>query len=516
MNAISRLFVRKQPALPLPAAEPHLPDQPAADAWAELGLRVGGDNEALRNLLTDVGRRIDALDDLRDIFGRLVTPIDQALESLERETFENINLRNSLDEASANYESLRTEYKEICGKLAVSEDECERAREELGLSQHAASALEDHKIELTNELEEIRPKVAKLERQLAREAAAVRILNNHKQSLTEQAAAADKRIAELETAIGSTREKLVLRDDENRSLQTSLDQMVGDNSRMSRRLAENESMIEKMRSQLEQMQAMLKAAEVERSKLAAAIDEVNDRRQVEINTLSTRLEAMSSRAITAEKLLSDVRQTLLARTEESSTAERKAVEATLTRTLTDKKLELAQNSLQLKERQLQELEHSRSKLVERANTMLKTVKLRETALTRAEEQIQSLVARLTRVETEAEESRSEADESIAELKAQLQNERAGRTVAEGALKKARISYAELPREADDFAHTNRAAKSKGPARERSQIRPVPKDPLLANRPAQSAAKDLPVVQTPIRTAPEDVGPAEGQKAPTVR
>ena len=67
------------------AVEAPIDQPPASEAWADLGTRVGGDNESLRNLLIDVGRRIDALDDLRDIFGELVVPIGHALNTLERE-----------------------------------------------------------------------------------------------------------------------------------------------------------------------------------------------------------------------------------------------------------------------------------------------------------------------------------------------------------------------------------------------------------------------------------------------
>ena len=74
MRMLSRLFDRV-PARPAtettsPAeANTADPGRSTADNWADIGVKVGGENEALRNLLVDVARRIDALDDLRDIFG---------------------------------------------------------------------------------------------------------------------------------------------------------------------------------------------------------------------------------------------------------------------------------------------------------------------------------------------------------------------------------------------------------------------------------------------------------------
>jgi crescentin len=502
MSTLSKFFDRIQTKLggedagPAPDIEqPLAPEEPASDSWTDLGAKVGGDNEGLRNLLIDVGRRIDALDDLRDIFGELVVPIGQALNTLERETLDNANLRSALEETNVGYEQLRTETKDLRKRLAASESECEHLSYELGLSQQAVGVLEADKAELTNELEPARVRLAELEHELARETATARMLNEHKQSLSKHAAAADKRIAELEGLLGSTNEKLVLREDENASLQTSLDQMVEENSRLHRRVSENETTIEKTWSQVGQFQTALKASEAERARLTAALAEAIDKRQVETNTLSTRLEAMTSRALTAEKLLAEVRQSLLTRSEENNSAERKVVEATLARNMTDKKLELVQNSLQAKDRQLNEVEQFRTKLAERANTLLLNVRQRDKALARAEEEIQALSERIGQLEAEAELTRNKAGESIAALKAQLESERAGRTVAEGALKKSRMSYAELPSDFDDYARHNRSGNSRRPPRERARV---------------PQARDLPRVQNQIRTAPEDYGAEEDQ------
>src|SRR5690606_19404136 len=118
----------------------------------------------------------------------------------------------------------------------------------------------------------------------------------------------------------------------------------------------------------------------ERNKLTAAVDQANERRQAEANTLNMRLEAMQSRATAAEKLLGEVRRSLIARTEENRLAERRIVEATIARTATEKKLEQLLSSLQGQEKQIRDLDGSRATLVERSSTLLKTVKNRESAL----------------------------------------------------------------------------------------------------------------------------------------
>lgn len=475
MNIRSGFFARKgglsaaeEPESPAPEAKTNGDAHPASHTWTEIGRRVGADNETLRNLLVDIGHRIEALDALRDTFGELVGPIDQALRALEQEKFDNVHLRSMLGEMRAKQEALQTETKELTRKVVSSEAERERLRQESEQSQHAVAALEAANTELTNELELARARLLELESELARESAATRLLNDHKEKLTEHAMTASKRLAELEAEVGSLREWIVLRENENRTLQTSLDQIAGENARYSRRITEHETSLEKARLHYEQLKTGLAAAEAERSKLIAAADEANERRRSETNALSTRLEAVSSRAAAAEKLLAEVRQNLQARAEENSAAERKVVEATIARDATDKKLESVQKMLQMKERQVQDLEQVRAKLTERIRTLVKTEKERDADVVRAEEKARMLAERVAQLEAEAEANHLKAEESIAELNSQLQSEHRERIVSEGALFKVRTSYAELQRQVDEYA-----AGQNG--RLRIPLRPAPKD-----------------------------------------
>src|SRR5260370_40338152 len=63
-------------AVPTPA-KPGSPiaEEPSEPTLADIGARVGAENETLRNLLIDTDRRIGALDDLKDAFRNLVEPI---------------------------------------------------------------------------------------------------------------------------------------------------------------------------------------------------------------------------------------------------------------------------------------------------------------------------------------------------------------------------------------------------------------------------------------------------------
>src|SRR2546430_8166796 len=67
-------------------------EEPSEPTLADIGARVGEENESLRNLLIDTDRRIGALDDLKDAFRNLVEPIGSALHALEQEKTDNVGV----------------------------------------------------------------------------------------------------------------------------------------------------------------------------------------------------------------------------------------------------------------------------------------------------------------------------------------------------------------------------------------------------------------------------------------
>jgi hypothetical protein len=161
---------------------------------------------------------------------------------------------------------------------------------------------------------------AKLEQQVAQETPAPQTLEEEVEAPTKQSAVADKRTADLEAELATAREGFVLCQNESRSLQMSLNWIVSENVRLSRRVTELETLV----------------------------DEANKKRQTETHTLNTYLEAMSTRALAAEKVLQEVRQSLLAGPKEKHAAERMVVDGTSARDTIDNKLQQFQNSLMIK------------------------------------------------------------------------------------------------------------------------------------------------------------------------
>lgn len=482
MGTISDFLGRKGVAsAPLPM--PPSPNQRGTDStaqhdertFADLGARIGEGNEALRNLLIDTDRRITALDDVKDAFRNLVEPIGTALQALEQENSDNFGLRNTLAELRTNHETVRAEFQALEKKAAELTSDNQSLRRELALVQQAARGLESDRAELTSEVVAARAEIANLESQLAQETANARALGEANQIFADHANSTDKRIVELQADCTLTREKLSLLETDKRSLQTALDQTLAESSRLSRRLTESESALAAARARLEQMEIGLASAENERTALCAARDEANERHQSEGYALNLRLEAMRSRAGTAEKLLSEVRQSLVARTEEIRVTERKVVEATIARNATEKTVERLAAARDALDTKVKELEQARTTLTERLNGLSETVKARETSLAHAEQKIKSLTDQVDQLEYETRTHRVKAAKRVEDLNEALQRARVEFAVAQGALETTRRDYARLQR----GLSAEQAVQQSGAEVDGPSDAPKPKEPSRA-------------------------------------
>jgi len=174
--------------------------------------------------------------------------------------------------------------------------------------------------------------------QLTHESAQRRTVTEARRALQDQFDIAEKRIIGLEGELAAAREKLALLEDEKRSLQIAVDQALNETARLTRRLTESENTLTATRAQLGKVESSFAEAYAERGRLSAVLDEAKEQHQAERSNLNMRLDALQSRAATAERLLSEARQNLIARTEEVRAFDRKSVEATISRNNSEKRV----------------------------------------------------------------------------------------------------------------------------------------------------------------------------------
>jgi crescentin len=455
MSKFSEFLARKAPTS-LGSNDANPPGQRATEAVqhaldvegdaAEVGSRLGAENEALRALVLDTARKIDELDTLKHAFGRIIDPLHKTMLALEQEKSQNASLMSTLSESRASAEALRTgllRSDKLAASLTAANEKLQNELEQAG---QTIAALEDARIELTNQNSAKATQISDLESRLGAESATRQSLADEHHLVSEQFQAAGKRLSALETEVVAARQKIALLEDERQSLQSSLDQTVGEVSRLSRQLADATHVLSAAQGRLTQIQTSLAESETERTRLTAALDEARERHRAESNAQTMRLDALQSRAATAEKLLAEARTNLAARADEIRAFDRKIVEATIARNSAEKKLAQLESAHEAHERQLKDVEQARAALAERNAVLARNLRTRETALARAEEKIVLSSEMMARSEAEGEESRNRAEKRIEEVTALLERERMERAVAEGALEAARKDIARLQRE----------------------------------------------------------------------
>jgi len=423
------------------------------ESYTDLGLPMEDDSDVLHSLLTDTSRKINEIDDLKEAFDKIVAPFNSSLRALEQEKSQTLNLTGMLNESRATYDTLRTELYQVEKTASALASEAEKLRDELEVSRESNRALESTR--LSNDIATRNAQISELERQLAQEGGERRSLSEARRSLQEQVDISQKRMGEIEGELAGARETLAMLEDEKRSLQSAVDQGLNETARLTRRLNDSENTLTATRAQLGKIEASFAEAYTERGRLAAALDEAKEQHQDERNSLNMRLDGLQSRAATAERLLSEARRNLIARTEEARAFDRKSVEATIARNNAEKRMAQFEAANESRERQVKELEQARAALSERNNALAKALKMRDTGLARAEEKTAALTERNAHLEADIQMSRTNIEKRVEDLNAALQQERMERAVVEGTLEAARKDNSRLQNEVASLRSTLR-------------------------------------------------------------
>ncbi len=413
---------------------------------AEPVLKLGQDNEAFRQMFLDVQRRIDDVEKLRIALEQMADPFERNLLAVERERVENATLRATVSEARGKIDTLHHELMRAQRSVETLEAEKSALLRDMKQAKETLSNLESTKAELTHETTQARSQIMELERSVVRLTETSKSLEVDKQSQQEMIAQRDAQISQLEASVARLSESVVLLEGENASLSQTLAARVDDYNKASRRLAEAEHELESAKSRLSHTKQLLSEAKNERKTLADQLDEANSRAHAEKSALSMKVDAVQARATLAEKLLGEARNALIARTEELRQAERKIIDANVSAGGSEQKVAQMKSTIETLERQIREIETSRTALVERANTLAKNLKARDASLAKLDDRIPVLMSRIEQLEGQLESGRSSYQARIDELSVALETERMARTMAEGALETARKERA-VPRRA---------------------------------------------------------------------
>jgi crescentin len=447
MSKIAAFLTRKPTAMK--AVDDGQPDSAVdldEELFSAIGAQLGSDNETLRNLLLNANHKINELDTIKDAVGKLVGPIAKALREFETEKAEKINLQAALSTTRTAYGKLRNEVTEIEKKAIAASREAEQLRKDLQFAENAARALETVRSELAIDIAARKAQVSDLEGRLNQETAEVKALRDENERLNTRQIAADKRVVQLEAEINNLRQKLVLVEDEKRSLQASFEKTAADASRSARRLTETESALAAMQGRLRNVEGNLAEVVSERGRLSAALDEATERHTGELTKQQMRFDALQARAGASDRLLSETRDQLSARGEEVRVLERRLSDTTLERDSLASRAAALEADLFQRETTVREGELTKTTLLERASALAKAYNSKEAELARNGETIKNLTEQVAFLEQEVRTAKTSVEKQIEELTEGLRREKVERAVVEGALEAARKDFGRLMRE----------------------------------------------------------------------
>ena len=210
-------------------------------------------------------------------------------------------------------------------------------------------------------------------------------------------------------------------------MQSSLDKSTADGARLSRRLTEAESSLTEAQGRLRHVEANFAEINTERERLVTTLDELKERHNSELTTQQMRFEALQTRAAATDKLLLEARDQMTAQAEEARVFDRRISETTHERDALAARLTLMEADRAQRETDRRENEQARATLLERGIALTKVYNIKETALARAEETIDSLNQRIGFLETQLQASqrgRRAADSRTAQRRCAARNSNA--------------------------------------------------------------------------------------------
>jgi crescentin len=416
------------------------------ELFSVIGAQIGGENEALRSLLLDANAKVGELDLIKDAVGRLVDPVSKALRAIEAEKSEKAALQGVLNNTRTAYGKLRNEAAELEKTLAATQQQCGDLRQDLANTQNLLRTAEATRAEIAIDIAARRAQIADLEAQLAQEIGESKALREENNSLDERLTAADKRIIALESDLNDARQRLLIAEDEKRAQQGLLDKAGGETARLARKLAETEASLNAAQSRLRHVEGNFAELNIERARLARALEEANERSDHERANQRTRFEALQARAGATEKLLGEARGHLLARAEDIRDYDRRMSDLALERDALQARLaDLEANRIH-QDSIVQELNQTRATLMERSGALTRAFTAKEAALERADETIGALNERIGTLERTLAAEKQTTAETVEDLNAALRREKLERAVSDGALETARKDLARAMRE----------------------------------------------------------------------
>lgn len=404
---------------------------------------IGQKNELIRVRFANLVDRLEEIRSLKDDFTLLTEPVFDLIRAYPQIQSRLLETEAVLKHETETTTALRRELSDLSTTQARTSDDLSATVSQLRKAETKVrdqeSAIEDLRLNVKDK-EAI---VADLENQLAIETERARNITEENQALRLEAQEADQTVARAERELIEIRERNGLLDHEVKRLQKVAEEQNYRLSSLTNRFGEQETQLETTRQRASELESKLMGEQVTRQRLETQLDSERSAHQTDMSALDMKMEGLNSRLGATDKILAHTRDQLRDKNEALRGVERSLKEITIEKNTVDRRLEATQQEVERQVAMVNELQRSRIELQERVEMLNKAIAAKDFQIESSDNKVASLSERIDQFTKRFEHERNTLESANRRLTEELQNERAERSLVQGALEIARESRTKI-------------------------------------------------------------------------
>jgi crescentin len=404
---------------------------------------VGQKNELIRVRFANMIDRLEEIRSLKEDFVLLNEPVHDLIRSYPQLQSRLLETEAVLKQETETTLSLRRELGDLNGLHARTADDLNAAVSQLRKAETRVREQESFIEDLRLNVKDKEAIVGDLENQLSIETERARNITEENQALRLEAQEADQTVARAERELIETRERNGLLDHEVKRLQKVAEEQNYRLSSLTNRYGELETQLEATRQRASELETKLMAEQVLRQRLETQIDSERSAHQTDLSALDMKIEGLNSRLSATDKILAHTRDQLRDKNEALRGVERNLKETTIEKNTLDRRLEATQQEVERQVAMVNELQRSRIELQERVEMLNKAIAAKDFQIESSDNKVASLSERIDQFTKRFEQERNTLEAANRRLTEELQNEKAERSLVQGALEIARESRTKI-------------------------------------------------------------------------
>ena len=404
---------------------------------------VGQKNELIRVRFANMIDRLEEIRSLKEDFALLNEPVTELIRAYPQLQSRLLETEAVLKQETETTLALRRELGDLNSLHARAVDDLNAAVSQLRKAETRVREQDSFIEDLRLNVKDKEAIVGDLENQLAIETERARNITEENQALRLEAQEADQTVARAERELIETRERNGLLDHEVKRLQKVAEEQNYRLSSLTNRYGELETQLEATRQRASELETKLMAEQVLRQRLETQIDSERSAHQTDLSALDMKIEGLNSRLTATDKILAHTRDQLRDKNEALRGVERSLKETTIEKNTLDRRLEATQQEVERQVAMVNELQRSRIELQERVEMLNKAIAAKDFQIESSDNKLASLTERIDQLTKRFDQERSTLEAANRRLTEEVQNEKAERSLVQGALEIARESRTKI-------------------------------------------------------------------------